>query len=152
MKHLTTDQLISFQLNELSSKESIFIEQHLNQCVKCQNELILIGELQDEWMNPPSVNLSIDVINEIMVNTDLINSGNQKDHGLQKKVNSKKVRFVHVLLAAAATFIFFQFQLTKHISKSNKQVVQTIEQTSTFIDKSERVKITIPKIWDVIKK
>ncbi|WP_430509446.1 zf-HC2 domain-containing protein [Gottfriedia solisilvae] len=157
MKHLTTEQLISYQLKELSNKESQLLEQHLESCSACQNELILIGELHEDWMNPTNLELSDEMFEEIMMKTEEMNKEviKSEQHSKlhhKKRSNSKLVRLVHLSLAAAATFLFFHFQLEKQITKSNQQVVQTIEQTSNLLEKSEKVNFTIPKIWKGMSK
>lgn len=152
MKHLTTEQLISYQLKELSNKESQLLEQHLESCSACQNELILLGELHQEWMNPTNLELSGEMFEEIMMKTEEMKTEQQTKHHHKNQSNSKLVRLVHLSLAAAATFLFFHFQLEKQITKSNQQVVQTIEQTSNLLEKSEKMNFTIPKIWKGMSK
>ncbi|PEJ56283.1 hypothetical protein CN692_18275 [Bacillus sp. AFS002410] len=152
MKHLTSDQLLSYQQNKLSKKESLMLEQHLNECSSCEAELELLNELQEEWMNPPDYHFSDDFVNEIMKQTELIEIKDQVNEMKSNNHNSKKVRFIHLVLAAAATFLFFQFQLAERISNSNRQVVQTIDQTSSLIEKSEKITISIPKILKENKK
>ncbi|WP_088072831.1 hypothetical protein [Gottfriedia luciferensis] len=144
MKHLTSDQLVSYQQNKLSNKESLLLEQHLNGCASCQAELELLIELDEVWMNPQNFSFTDDFVNEILEQTDSIQV-KKKDHiEKTKRFNSKKIRFLHLVLAAAATFLFFQFQLTERISNSNRHVVQTIDQTSSLIEKSEKITISIP--------
>lgn len=152
MKHLTTDQLISYQLKELSNKETQLIEQHLQGCLTCQNEYILIGELHEEWMNPPELELSNEIQDEVMQKVEEIQLDLYPTSHQVNRSNSKKIRLVHLTLAAAATFLFFQFQFEEHISKSNQQVVQTIEQTTNLIEKSEKMNFTIPKFWKGMNK
>ncbi len=152
MKHLTTEQFISYQLKELSNKESQLLEQHLESCSACQNELILLGELHEEWMNPTNIELSGELFDEIMMKTEEMKTVQHSKPHHKKHSNSKLVRLVHLSLAAAATFLFFHFQLEKQITKSNQQVVQTIEQTSNLLEKSEIVNFTIPKIWKGMSK
>lgn len=154
MKHLTTEQIISYQLKELSNKESQLLEQHLENCLACQNELILIGQLHEEWMNPTNLVLSDELLDEIMMKTEEVKTEQHSKQNHISHSNSKIVRLVHLSLAAAATFLFFHFQLEKQITKSNQQVVQTIEQTSNLLEKSEKMKInfTIPKIWKGMSK
>lgn len=144
MKHLTSDQLLSYQQNKLSNKESLLLEQHLNECSSCKAELDLLNELQEEWLNPPEFHFSDEIMNEIMKQTELIELKEQVIEKKSNNHNSKKVRFIHLVLAAAATFLFFQFQLAERISNSNRHVVQTIDQTSTLIEKSEKIKLSIP--------
>jgi len=151
LKHLTTDQLLSYQLNNLSNKESLLLDSHLSECESCQNELELLAELNEEWLNPSNVDIPNDFLNEIMLQTEEIQISKQDNKQYVKSIDSKKVRFLHLLLAAAATFLFFQFQLTKHISNSNRHVVQTIEQTTILIEKSEKLSIPIPKILRGLK-
>ncbi|PGL69829.1 hypothetical protein [Bacillus sp. AFS055030] len=143
MKHLTSDQLLSYQQKMLSNKESLLLEQHLNECSSCQAELELLNELDMEWMSPPEINFSDELVNEIMKQTESIQI-TEKTYEKKSKTNSKKVRFIHLVLAAAATFLFFQFQLTERITNSNRHVVQTIDQTSSLIEKSEEIKLSIP--------
>ncbi|PGZ92571.1 MULTISPECIES: hypothetical protein [unclassified Bacillus (in: firmicutes)] len=143
MKHLTSDQLLSYQQKKLSNKESLLLEQHLNECISCQAELELLNELDKEWMNPPEFHFSDDLVNEIMKQTESIQI-TEKTNENKSKTNSKKVRLIHLVLAAAATFLFFQFQLTERITNSNRHVVQTIDQTSSLIEKSEEIKLSIP--------
>ena len=143
MKHLTSDQLLSYQQKKLSNKESLLLEQHLNECISCQAELELLNELDMEWMNPPDFNFSDELVNEIMKQTESIQI-TEKTNENKSKTNSKKVRLIHLVLAAAATFLFFQFQLTERITNSNRHVVQTIDQTSSLIEKSEEIKLSIP--------
>ncbi|MFF2876581.1 hypothetical protein ACFVR2_09690 [Gottfriedia sp. NPDC057991] len=143
MKHLTSDQLLSYQQKKLSNKESLLLEQHLNECISCQAELELLKELDKEWMNPPDLHFSDELVNEIMKQTESIQI-TEKANEKKSKTNSKKVRFIHLVLAAAATFLFFQFQLTERITNSNRHVVQTIDQTSSLIEKSEKIKLSIP--------
>ncbi|MEH7402063.1 MULTISPECIES: hypothetical protein [Bacillaceae] len=143
MKHLTSDQLLSYQQKKLSNKESLLLEQHLNECISCQAELELLNELDMEWMNPPDFNFSDELVNEIMKQTESIQI-TEKTNEKKSKTNSKKVRLIHLVLAAAATFLFFQFQLTERITNSNRHVVQTIDQTSSLIEKSEDIKLSIP--------
>ena len=154
MKHLTTDQIISYQLKELSNKESQLLEQHLESCSACQNELILLGELHEEWMNPTNLVLSDGLLDEIMMKTEEIKTEKHSKPHQKTHSNSKLVRLVHLSLAAAATFLFFHFQLEKQITKSNQQVVQTIEQTSNLLEKSEKMKLnfTISKFWKGMSK
>lgn len=152
MKHLTTDQLISYQLKELSNKETQLIKQHLQGCLACQNEYILIGELHEEWMNPPELELSNEILDEVMQKVEEIQLDLHPTSHQVKRSNSKKIRLIHLTLAAAATFLFFQFQFEEHISKSNQQVVQTIEQTTNLIEKSEKMNFTIPKFWKGMNK
>ncbi len=143
MKHLTSDQLLSYQQKKLSNKESLLLEQHLNECISCQTELELLNELDMEWMNPPEFHFSDELVNEIMKQTESIQI-KEKTNEEKSKTNSKKVRLIHLVLAAAATFLFFQFQLTERITNSNRHVVQTIDQTSSLIEKSEEIKLSIP--------
>ncbi|ODG89677.1 hypothetical protein BED47_14775 [Gottfriedia luciferensis] len=143
MKHLTSDQLLSYQQKKLSNKESLLLEQHLNECISCQAELELLNELDKEWMNPPEFHFSDDLVNEIMKQTESIQI-TEKTNENKSKTNSKKVRLIHLVLAAAETFLFFQFQLTERITNSNRHVVQTIDQTSSLIEKSEEIKLSIP--------
>jgi len=143
LKHLTSDQLLSYQQKKLSNKESLLLEQHLNECISCQAELELLNELDMEWMNPPDFNFSDELVNEIMKQTESIQI-TEKTNEKKSKTNSKKVRLIHLVLAAAATFLFFQFQLTERITNSNRHVVQTIDQTSSLIEKSEEIKLSIP--------
>ncbi|MFF3021362.1 hypothetical protein ACFVRR_01690 [Gottfriedia sp. NPDC057948] len=143
MKHLTSDQLLSYQQKKLSNKESLLLEQHLNECISCQAELELLNELDMEWMNPPDFHFSDELVNEIMKQTESIQIM-EKTNEKKSKTNSKKVRLIHLVLAAAATFLFFQFQLTERITNSNRHVVQTIDQTSSLIEKSEEIKLSIP--------
>ncbi|MEE6451569.1 hypothetical protein RAH41_13425 [Gottfriedia acidiceleris] len=143
MKHLTSDQLISYQQKKLSNKESLLLEQHLNECTLCQAELELLNELDMEWMNPPEFHFSDELVNEIMKQTESIQI-TEKTNEKKSKTNSKKVRLIHLVLAAAATFLFFQFQITERITNSNRHVVQTIDQTSSLIEKSEEIKLSIP--------
>ncbi|MEH7454650.1 hypothetical protein [Gottfriedia acidiceleris] len=143
MKHLTSDQLLSYQQKKLSNKESLLLEQHLNECISCQAELELLNELDMEWMNPPEFHFSDELVNEIMKQTESIQITEKTDEE-KSKTNSKKVRLIHLVLAAAATFLFFQFQLTERITNSNRHVVQTIDQTSSLIEKSEEIKLSIP--------
>ncbi|WP_129689404.1 hypothetical protein [Gottfriedia acidiceleris] len=143
MKHLTSDQLLSYQQKKLSNKESLLLEQHLNECISCQAELELLNELDNEWMNPTDFHFSDELVNEIMKQTESIQFS-EKTYEKKSKTNSKKVRLIHLVLAAAATFLFFQFQLTERITNSNRHVVQTIDQTSSLIEKSEKIKLSIP--------
>ncbi|PFH81555.1 hypothetical protein [Bacillus sp. AFS088145] len=143
MKHLTSDQLLSYQQKKLSNKESLLLEQHLNECISCQAELELLNELDMEWMNPPEFHFSDELVNEIMIQTESIQI-TEKTNEEKSKTNSKKVRLIHLVLAAVATFLFFQFQLTERITNSNRHVVQTIDQTSSLIEKSEEIKLSIP--------
>ncbi|UPM53304.1 hypothetical protein [Gottfriedia acidiceleris] len=143
MKHLTSDQLLSYQQKKLSNKESLLLEQHLNECISCQAELELLNELDIEWLNPPEFHFSDALVNEIMKQTELIQI-TEETNEKKSNTNSKKVRLIHLLLAAAATFLFFQFQLTERITNSNRHVVQTIDQTSSLIEKSEEIKLSIP--------
>ncbi|KQL36401.1 hypothetical protein AN960_17490 [Bacillus sp. FJAT-25509] len=143
MKHLTSDQLLSYQQKKLSNKESLLLEQHLNECISCQAELELLNELDQEWMNPSDFQFSDELVNEIMKQTESIQI-TEKVNEKKSKTNSKKVRLIHLVLAAAATFLFFQFQLTERITNSNRHVVQTIDQTSSLIEKSEKIKLSIP--------
>lgn len=143
MKHLTSDQLLSYQQKKLSNKESLLLEQHLNECISCQAELELLNELDEEWMNPPEFHFSDELVNEIMKQTESVQISEQANEKTFK-TNSKKVRLIHLVLAAAATFLFFQFQLTERITNSNRHVVQTIDQTSSLIEKSEKIKLSIP--------
>ncbi len=143
MKHLTSDQLLSYQQKKLSNKESLLLEQHLNECISCQAELELLNELDIEWMNPSEFNFSDELMNEIMKQTESIQI-TEKTNEKKSSTNSKKVRLIHLVLAAAATFLFFQFQLTERITNSNRHVVQTIDQTSSLIEKSEEIKLSIP--------
>jgi hypothetical protein len=143
LKHLTSDQLLSYQQKKLSNKESLLLEQHLNECISCQAELELLNELNKEWMNPPEFHFSDELVNEIMKQTESIQI-TEKTNENKSKTNSKKVRLIHLVLAAAATFLFFQFQLTERITNSNRHVVQTIDQTSSLIEKSEEIKLSIP--------
>ena len=143
MKHLTSDQLLSYQQKKLSNKESLLLEKHLIECVSCKAELELLNELNEEWMNPPDFHFSDELMNEIMKQTESIQI-TEKANEKKSKTNSKKVRLLHLVLAAAATFLFFQFQLTERITNSNRHVVQTIDQTSSLIEKSEEIKLSIP--------
>jgi hypothetical protein len=143
LKHLTSDQLLSYKQKKLSNKESLLLEQHLNECISCQAELELLNELDQEWMNPPDFHFSDELVNEIMKQTELIQI-TEKTNEKKSKTNTKKVRLIHLVLAAAATFLFFQFQLTERITNSNRHVVQTINQTSSLIEKSEKIKLSIP--------
>ncbi|MEH7514769.1 hypothetical protein V7146_18800 [Gottfriedia acidiceleris] len=143
MKHLTSDQLLSYQQKKLSNKESLLLEQHLNECISCHAELELLNELEMEWMNPPDFHFSDELVNEIMKQTESIQI-TEKANEKKSKTNSKKIRLIHLVLAAAATFLFFQFQLTERITNSNRHVVQTIDQTSSLIEKSEKIKLSIP--------
>ncbi|WP_088013841.1 hypothetical protein [Gottfriedia acidiceleris] len=143
MKHLTFDQLLSYQQKKLSNKESLLLKQHLNECISCQTELELLYELDEEWMNPPEFHFSDELVNEIMKQTESVQISEQANEKTFK-TNSKKVRLIHLVLAAAATFLFFQFQLTERITNSNRHVVQTIDQTSSLIEKSEKIKLSIP--------
>ncbi|MGG0175998.1 hypothetical protein [Gottfriedia acidiceleris] len=143
MKHLTSDQLLSYQQKKLSNKESLLLEQHLNECISCQAELELLNELDMEWMNPPEIQFSDELVSEIMKQTEPIQI-TEKTNEKKSNTNSKKVRLIHLVLAAAATFLFFQFQLTERITNSNRHVVQTIDQTSSLIEKSEKIKLSIP--------
>ena len=95
-------------------------------------------------MNPPTIQLPDDVINEIMMQTEEMKMTTQDTKHNIKQYNSKKVRLFHIVLAGAATFLFFQFELTERITNSNQQLVQTIEKTSTLIEKGENMSITIP--------
>lgn len=148
MKHLTTDQLLAFEQNELSDKERVFLENHLKECETCQNELALLQELHNEWLHPSDVQLPFNVIDEIMMKTEKIESYPNKEKKSSPKVNSRAVRFVHLLIAAAATFLFFQLQFTKYITNSNHQVVQTIDQTSSLLNKSEKITFHFPTFWN----
>ncbi|MES9683813.1 hypothetical protein CN514_24730 [Bacillus sp. AFS001701] len=143
MKHLTSDQLLSYQQKKLSNKESLLLEQHLNECILCQADLELLNELDMEWMNPPDFHFSDELVNEIMKQAESIQI-TEKTSETKSKTNSKKVRLIHLVLAAAATFLFFQFQLAERITNSNRHVVQTINQTSSLIEKSEEIKLSIP--------
>lgn len=143
MKHLTSDQLLSYQQKKLSNKESLLLEQHLNECILCQADLELLNELDMEWMNPPDFHFSDELVNEIMKQAESIQI-TEKTSETKSKTNSKKVRLIHLVLAAAATFLFFQFQLAERITNSNRHVVQTIDQTSSLIEKSEEIKLSIP--------
>jgi len=143
LKHLTSDQLLSYQQKKLSNKESLLLEQHLNECILCQADLELLNELDMEWMNPPDFHFSDELVNEIMKQAESIQI-TEKTSETKSKTNSKKVRLIHLVLAAAATFLFFQFQLAERITNSNRHVVQTIDQTSSLIEKSEEIKLSIP--------
>lgn len=152
MKHVTTEQLISYQLMELSNKESQLLKQHIESCSACHYELIQLGELHEEWMNSTNLELPSELFDEIMMKTEEMNTEKQTKPHHRNQTNSKFIRLVHLSLAAAATFLFFHFQLEKQITKSNQQVVHTIEQTSTLIEKSEEMNFTIPKIWKGMSK
>jgi len=147
LKHLTSDQLVSYHLNELSNNEKTILEKHLKDCTACENELNLIKELHNEWSNPVSVELSSSALNEIMMEVEqqVITTSKGSDISIRK--SNLKNRCIHLVIAAAATFFIFQFQPTTHILNSNQQVVQTIEHTSTLMEKGREIPVPFSRFW-----
>lgn len=147
MKHLTSDQLVTYHLDELSNNEKLILEKHLQECSTCENELTLIKELHNEWINPVSTELSNDVPNGIMMEIEQQPSPTSNGSNIAKRNKHIKNRFIHLVIAAAATFFIFQFQPTMHIVDSNQQVVQTIEQTSSLMEKGREIPVPFSKFW-----
>lgn len=147
MKHLTSDQLVTYHLDELSNNEKVILEKHLQECSTCENKLTLIKELHNEWINPVSTELSSNVLNGIMMETEQPLVPTSKDNNITKGNKHMKNRFIHLVIAAAATFLIFQFQPTRHILDSNQHVVQTIEQTSFLMEKGREIPIPFSKFW-----
>ena len=146
MKHLTSDQLVAFHLDELSNYEKVILEKHLQECSACQNEFILMEELHNEWINPVSIEPSSNFLNGIMGEIEQQETTAIKGRNMAKNQPMKN-RLIHLVIAAAATFLIFQFQPAKHIVDSNQHVVQTIEQTSSLMEKGREIPIPFSKFW-----
>lgn len=144
MNHLTADQLIAYQLQQLTEEEMRLVEQHAATCATCEEELFLLLDLHHCWTTAsPAVEPS---------DTFLTNTLHQLEPPPAEVVTIPKFgssmfhRFVHLAIAGAAAFLFFQFQFTQHIVEYNGKMVQTIEQTSTFMEQPEQMLASLKRI------
>lgn len=147
MKHLTLDQLVAYHLDELSNGEKGILEKHLHECSACQHELILLEGLHNEWINPVYVEPSSNLLNGIMLEIEQQDTTANTGFNKAKRHQAMKNRLIHLVIAAAATLLIFQFQPTKHVVDSNQHVVQTIEQTSSLMEKEKELAIPFSKFW-----
>jgi hypothetical protein len=140
MKHISDQQLISYQLNELSLQETEFVIRHISSCTKCQEQLELLNMLTDEWDEPSIVELPTSLEDSIM---SMIESPKQVSQvKQQRKAPNKYMKYVHFAMAAAATFLFFKANITGVLLDTSKQVTETYGNT---VEHTNKISIELPK-------
>ncbi|MCP8968194.1 anti-sigma factor family protein [Ectobacillus ponti] len=129
MKHLTIALLTAYSRNELPQTKRHLCEQHLQQCTECLLELDMLRELQAVWSHPDQP-LPEHTFTAIMADIQAA----PLPIIPPKQQPSRKVSRVHVLLAAAAAFLFLQSGILQLIPRTDAYVERTVKRTSFFAD------------------
>ncbi|GGE57456.1 hypothetical protein [Priestia taiwanensis] len=131
MKHVTDEQLISYQLNELSLEDTTFVMKHISTCMKCQEKFELLNMLTDEWDEPSITHISTSLEDSIM---SMIETSKQVKKPTYKP--NAYMKYIHFGLAAAVTLLFFKADVTGRLLNTSKQMTDTygytVEQTNKF--------------------
>ncbi|MDF2946393.1 MAG: hypothetical protein K0S51_1072 [Bacillales bacterium] len=132
MKHITDDEILAYINFELSDDMNSNVENHLAICGLCRSQVTFLQELTNEWENPSTnsdTNLA-DIIMEQLSETELKKLTNS---------NSSNIKYLHFVLAAAATIIFSQLDVIDHIITTSNTAVgyssKTVYKTSSSIEK-----------------
>lgn len=96
---ITEDRLMTFMLDELPAREKQNLENHINKCSYCQNQLQALNQLKLIWDNPTHY-LDESFTNNLMTNITTSNY-------IKIKRKSYKNELIHFALAATATIALF---------------------------------------------
>lgn len=130
VKHLLDNELINYLSGKLSDDWNKKIEQHLGSCNECRETVSFLQEMTDEW-ETPSNNTNFDFTDNVMskIHVDVTlhesYSNTPKVLDIKKVKPSKKFKYLHFGLAAAAMILFSQVGLGDLVTKKSVDFVSS---------------------------
>ncbi|MFD1737048.1 hypothetical protein ACFSCX_10845 [Bacillus salitolerans] len=132
MKHVTIDQFISLQLEELECEDKKRVVEHLVICHSCSIAYSEFLELQAVWNDPSSFEPPNNLVDRVMDSLDEGPSVPKKWVSTGK--NKSTQTWIHFMVSAAATIIVANMGLFQEIQHVSYQFIGGIVDATVRIE------------------